>query len=113
MIITATGTSVPFENLDVFHRRGVQTGAEWSVPKIVARGRGGWCFELNGAFASLLEALGYQVTRFAATVLLPTSTGSGPSPIPTHLTLQVDLDRPYLVDVGFGDSRCARSGGNL
>jgi len=26
------------------------------------------------------------------------------SPIPTHLTLQVSLDRPYLVDVGFGDS---------
>jgi arylamine N-acetyltransferase len=26
------------------------------------------------------------------------------SPIPTHLTLRVQIDRPYLVDVGFGDS---------
>ena len=97
-------TSEPFENLDVFHRRGVETGIEWSVPKIVTRGRGGWCFELNGAFGALLESLGFEVKRMAATVLLPSTTGSPPSPIPTHLTLQVMLDEPYLVDVGFGDS---------
>ena len=92
-------TSVPFENLDVFYRRGVRTSDDWSVPKIVDRGRGGWCFELNGAFAALLSALGYQVKRLAATVLYPPV-----SPTPTHLTLEVSLDRPYLVDVGFGDS---------
>lgn len=92
-------TRVPFENLDVFHRRGVSTSADWSVPKIVERGRGGWCFELNGAFAALLEELGFEVKRLAATVL-----HGGRSPIPTHLTIEVALDRPYLVDVGFGDS---------
>jgi N-hydroxyarylamine O-acetyltransferase len=93
-------TAVPFENLDVYHRRGVRTGADWSVPKIVERGRGGWCFELNGAFAALLEELGFTVTRLGATVL----GGTEVSDIPTHLSLQVTLDRPYLVDVGFGDS---------
>jgi N-hydroxyarylamine O-acetyltransferase len=92
-------TAVPFENLDVFYRRGVKTSAAWSVPKIVERGRGGWCFELNGAFAALLAELGYRVTRRAATVLYPPI-----SPMPTHLTLEVRLERPYLVDVGFGDS---------
>lgn len=94
-------TAVPFENLDVFARRGVRTDEEWSVPKIVDRDRGGWCFELNGAFAWLLSRLGYEVRRRAATVLL---TGGEPSPMPTHLTLEVTLGRPYLVDVGFGDS---------
>lgn len=93
-------TWVPFENLHVFHRRTVSTGVEWSVPKIVEHGRGGWCFELNGAFAALLADLGFSVRRFAATVLY----GTSPSPIPTHLTVEVTLDRPYLVDVGFGDS---------
>lgn len=93
-------TSVPFENLDVFHQRGVATSDEWSVPKIVDRGRGGWCFELNGAFAALLSVLGFRVKRLAATVLASSTI----SPIPTHLTLEVSLDRPYLVDVGFGDS---------
>ncbi len=93
-------TAVPFENLDVFHRRGVATGIEWSVPKIVERGRGGWCYELNGAFAALLEAVGFSVTRLGATVLLDAEV----SPVPDHLTLQVNLEHPYLVDVGFGDS---------
>lgn len=92
-------SSVPFENLDVFYRRGVRTDADWSVPKIVDRRRGGWCFELNGAFAQLLSGLGFPVRRLAATVLY----GSH-SPMPTHMTIEVALDRPYLVDVGFGDS---------
>lgn len=94
-------TWVPFENLHVFHRRGVETTPEWSVPKIVDRGRGGWCFELNGAFGTLLEALGYSVTRLGAVVLRGDIAAF---PVPDHLTLQVQLDRPYLVDVGFGDS---------
>lgn len=93
-------TAIPFENLDVFARTGVGTGEEWSVPKIVDRGRGGWCFELNTAFAWLLTRLGFRVRRLAATVLLD----GVESPMPTHLTLEVALDRPYLVDVGFGDS---------
>jgi len=93
-------TAVPFENLDVFHRRGVSTSPDRSVPKIVERNRGGWCFELNGAFAELLVALGFAVTRLAAQVLLE---GAEPKK-PDHLTIGVDLDRPYLVDVGFGHS---------
>lgn len=92
-------TQVPFENLDVFHRRGVCTGTDWSIPKIVVRGRGGWCYEVNGAFAALLASLGFSVKRIGATVLL-----SEISPEPDHLTIEVTLDRPYLVDVGFGDS---------
>lgn len=92
-------TAVPFENLDVYARRPVRTDDAWTVPKVTERGRGGWCFELNGAFAALLTALGYEVKRLAATVLY-----GSVSPIPTHLTLEVGLDRPYLVDVGFGDS---------
>ncbi len=90
---------MPFENLDVFHRRGVHTDTDWSVPKIVQRGRGGWCYELNGAFAALLEELGFTVKRLGATVLF----GQEPL-VPDHLTIEVTIDRPYLVDVGFGDS---------
>ncbi|MGR7000002.1 arylamine N-acetyltransferase [Yinghuangia aomiensis] len=36
-----------------------------SVARIVA-GRGGYCFHLNGAFAELLKALGFPVTRHRA-----------------------------------------------
>ncbi len=92
-------TAVPFENLHVYHRRGVRTDTAWSIPKIVDRKRGGWCFELNGAFAALLEAIGFQVSRLAAVVLLEGDDGHA-----SHLTLRVELNRPYLVDVGFGDA---------
>lgn len=92
-------TTVPFENLHVFHRRGVRTDDAWSVPKVLA-GRGGWCFELNGAFAALLEAIDFSVTRLAAAVLID----GAPATELDHHTIRVDFDTPYLVDVGFGDS---------
>ena len=93
-------TAVPFENLDVFYRRGVETGSDWSVPKVVERRRGGWCYELNGAFAALLEGIGFSVKRLGAFVLRDGEAAE----YPDHLTLEIKLERPYLVDVGFGDS---------
>ncbi len=68
------------------------------MPKIVERGRGGWCYEVNGAFATLLDELGFSVNWLGAAVLPVTG------PLPDHLAVEVSLDRPYLVDVGFGDS---------
>ncbi len=91
-------TAVPFENLDVFHRRGVSTEPSISVEKIVAGFRGGWCYELNGAFATLLTELSFEVKWIGAGVL-PVS-----GPMPDHMAIEVQLDRPYLVDVGYGDS---------
>lgn len=95
-------THIPFENLHVFHRRGVSTDPHQSITKIVDAARGGWCFELNGGFATLLSALGFTVTRLGATVLIGGGPGTGPQP--SHATTRVDLGRPFLVDVGFGDS---------
>lgn len=94
-------TAVPFENLHVFGRRRVRTDVEWSIPKIVDAGRGGWCFELNGAFHWLLVELGFAAELRGATVLLD---GPSASPQPNHATIEVALDHRYLVDVGFGDS---------
>jgi N-hydroxyarylamine O-acetyltransferase len=69
--------------------------------KIVTRRRGGFCYELNGLFAELLQALGFDVHRMAAQVVAVDDTPRKPF---GHLTLRVELDRPYLVDVGFGDA---------
>jgi N-hydroxyarylamine O-acetyltransferase len=93
-------TTVPFENLDVVAGVAeIRTSLDWSVPKVVDRGRGGWCFELNGAFSGLLDTLGFDVLRLGAAVLL-----DGPTKVIDHLTIEVALDQPYLVDVGFGES---------
>lgn len=91
--------AVPFENIDVYDRVPVGVGQERVLAKILDRRRGGWCFEANGGFAWLLERLGFAVRRVGAAVLL-----DGPNTLVDHLTVEVQLDRPYLVDAGFGDS---------
>src|SRR6476646_9298529 len=92
--------AVPVENLDI--HLGVENvlDPDHVFDKIVTRRRGGWCYELNGSFARLLESLGFAVTRYSAAVVL----SDPPSPDFAHLTLRVDLDRPWLADVGFGAS---------
>jgi N-hydroxyarylamine O-acetyltransferase len=92
--------TVPFENLDLHLGRRNVLDPEQVFDKVVRRRRGGWCFELNGLFALLLEHLDYTVTRCAAAVVL----SDPPTPDFAHLTLRVDLDEPRIADVGFGDS---------
>jgi len=93
--------SVPFENLDIGLGRKIVCAEESFVEKVVSRQRGGFCYELNGAFAALLRELGFNVTLLSARV--PRDDGSH-SPEFDHLALRVDLDEPWLADVGFGDS---------
>jgi N-hydroxyarylamine O-acetyltransferase len=92
--------AVPFENLDIALGRQIVCKEEAFLGKIVEHRRGGFCYELNGAFAALLRALGFKVTLLAARV--PRDDGSE-SPEFDHLTLRVDLEQAWLADVGFGD----------
>ena len=97
--------AVPFENLSIHLGEPISLAEEDLFEKIVRQRRGGFCYELNGAFALLLEALGYRVTRVAARVFGGESFG----PPFDHLVLLVstsdgfpDERGPWLVDVGFG-----------
>ena len=92
--------TVPFENLSIHLNEPISLEEADLVGKIVARRRGGFCYELNGAFALLLEALGADVVRVAARVY-----GDGRlSPPFDHLALVVSLPggARWLADVGFG-----------
>ena len=60
--------AVPFENLDISLGRKITINEEAILNKVVALRRGGFCYELNGAFAALLRALGFQVTLLSARV---------------------------------------------
>lgn len=97
--------AVPFENLDISMGRKIVVNEDAIVLKVVERRRGGFCYELNGAFAALLRALGFRVTLLSARVA---REKGGEGPEFDHLTLRVDLgpdDRDsWLADVGFGDS---------
>jgi N-hydroxyarylamine O-acetyltransferase len=91
--------AVPFENLSIHLDEPIVLTVDALIDKIVSRRRGGFCYELNGAFGALLAGLGFRVTLMAARV----SDGKGGwGPPYDHLALRVDLDEPWLVDVGFG-----------
>lgn len=57
----------PFENLDVHLGRPISLDSTSLMQKLVHGGRGGYCFEGNGLFALILQALGF---RFVITWLL-------------------------------------------
>jgi len=61
--------------------------------KMVEGKRGGWCYEMNGLFGAALAALGFRVTRLCGGV---NREAMGDIAVGNHLTLRVDLDRPYL-----------------
>ncbi len=93
--------SVPFENLDISLKRKIVVDENALLRKITDLRRGGFCYELNGAFATLLRALSFQVTLLSARVA---RADGSEGPEFDHLTLRVDLDEPWLADVGFGES---------
>ena len=93
--------TVPFENLSIHLGEEIVLEGKRLLDKVVEARRGGFCYELNGLFALLLEELGYTVTRAGARVY----GGSGFGPPFDHLALLVsapDGDGPWLADVGFG-----------
>lgn len=98
--------AVPFENLSIHLSEPISLDEDDLIAKIVSRRRGGFCYELNGTFALLLEALGAGVTRVAARVYGPGGLGpDGLGPPFDHLALVVrtaDGTGPWLADVGFG-----------
>ncbi|WP_412074862.1 arylamine N-acetyltransferase family protein [Streptomyces xanthophaeus] len=94
---------VPFETLEIHLRRPTTVDPQESIARIL-RGRGGYCFHLNGAFATLLQALGYAVSWHRGGVH---STSQAPPPGATgnHLCLVVACEgESWFVDVGLGDA---------
>lgn len=88
--------TVPFENLAIHLGEPISLTPDDLFDKIVRRRRGGFCYELNGLFALLLESLGHTVERLAARVFGDERLG----PPYDHLALLVD--GTHLMDVGFG-----------
>jgi N-hydroxyarylamine O-acetyltransferase len=91
--------AIPFENLDIRLGRGIAVDLESVQAKLVARRRGGYCYEHGILFAAALERLGYGVQRLLGRVGGYTEQPRGR----THMALLVDAgDERWLADVGFG-----------
>ncbi|MER6124840.1 arylamine N-acetyltransferase [Streptomyces sp. NPDC001795] len=93
--------SVPFENLSIHLGEEIVLDEKRLLDKIVGAHRGGFCYELNGAFGALLRALGFDVRLLAARVY----GEEGRLGVPyDHLALRVRTvdGGDWLADVGFG-----------
>ena len=92
--------AVPFENLDITLGYPIALSVDSFLDKIVNRRRGGFCYELNSAFAWLLRELGFSVKFLTARVF----KDEVPGPEFSHLLLQIKVEQTVIGDVGFGDS---------
>ncbi|MEU1704212.1 arylamine N-acetyltransferase [Streptomyces sp. NPDC005706] len=93
--------TVPFENLSIHLGEEIVLEEERLLDKVVGRRRGGFCYELNGAFGALLASLGFEVALLAGRVY----GNEGRLGIPyDHLALRVCTadGTDWLADVGFG-----------
>jgi N-hydroxyarylamine O-acetyltransferase len=90
---------VPFENLDIHLGREISLKPEDLFKKIVLAKRGGYCYEMNGLFALVLETLGFEVKRLMARII---AGYSEMRPL-THQVLLVTINgQRWMADVGNG-----------
>lgn len=92
--------SIPYENLDIHLGVPLTLDPERFFAKLVDERRGGWCYEMNGLLARVLATLGFDVRLVAGSVGRAVRGWRAQG---NHLVLIVTLDRPWIVDVGFGD----------
>jgi arylamine N-acetyltransferase len=100
---------VPYETTWIQMADPWDVSGRASLHRVATNGRGGYCFHLNGAFATLLEALGYSVTRHVGAV--HGTDALDDALIANHLVLTVaGLPAPehpsghWYVDAGLGDA---------
>jgi N-hydroxyarylamine O-acetyltransferase len=94
--------AIAFENVDVLLGKAISLDPADIDAKLIAAGRGGYCYEQNGLFKRVLTALGFEVTGLMARVLWMVPDGAPPRPR-SHMVLGVKIDgETWLADVGFG-----------
>ena len=91
--------NIPYENLDIMRNIPLSLEPKDMFEKIVIRGRGGYCFELNGLFTWLLRTLGFPVIEYMGRFLRDETE----IPMRRHRVMRVTCaEGDYLADVGVG-----------
>lgn len=92
---------IPFENFDIHLGRPISLEPNALFEKIVTHRRGGYCYEMNGLFVLVLEALGFEVQRLMARIMAGyTET----RPLTHQLSLITIGSERWIADVGNGRS---------
>lgn len=96
--------SIGFENMDVMLGRGVSLDPDAIFGKLVMGARGGYCFEHNWLFGTMLAQMGFANRPLLARVWLGLASDAAPPPL-THTFRLVDLEGHFwIADAGFGGS---------
>src|SRR5258708_1181647 len=100
-LVDAHSAATSYEGIDVLLDRPPKLDLNSLQRKMIAGGRGGYCFEQNMLFRGGLRALGFDVTSLQARVVRGLAIDARRPML--HMVLQVNLlEGPYLADVGFG-----------
>ncbi|KAK4185775.1 hypothetical protein QBC35DRAFT_388802 [Podospora australis] len=93
---------VPFESLSLHYskHRVLSLDPEDLFEKIITRGRGGYCMEVNAFFGTVLRTLGFRIVSVGGRVCV----GGGYKGWDHMVNLVTIEGRRYLVDVGFGSN---------
>ncbi|KAL7269140.1 hypothetical protein RUND412_008208 [Rhizina undulata] len=93
-------STAPFENLTIHYSRHhkVLLDPAHLYKKVVEKGRGGYCMEMNGMFSVVLRSLGFEIYTTGARV-----DWSGSFTGWSHMVIIVTIEgQRYLVDVAYG-----------
>jgi N-hydroxyarylamine O-acetyltransferase len=91
--------TIPFEALDLSVGRKIYLDLDQIYDKVVNKRRGGYCYELNYLYHTLLAALGFKCHLISASIYNEGTFG----PEFDHMAIVVILEDIWLVDVGYGD----------
>ncbi|MDW7656733.1 MAG: arylamine N-acetyltransferase [Bacillota bacterium] len=92
-------TRIPYENLDILSGKDLPMTCEDQFSKMILGRRGGYCFELNGLFACLLQTIGYRITTYMGRYL----RGETTIPMRRHRVIRTECnDGTFICDVGVG-----------
>jgi len=101
-VVAAHSMAISYESIDVLLDRTPKLDMDSLQHKVIAGGRGGYCFEQNLLFRGGLRSLGFDVTSLQARVVRGLAIDA-PRPA-LHIVLRVNLpEGPFLADVGFGN----------
>jgi len=96
--------NIGFENMDVMLGRAISLDPDAIFGKLVMGARGGYCFEQNWLFGTMLVQMGFANRPLLARVWLGLPEDTAPPPM-THTFRLVDLDgQAWIADAGFGGS---------
>jgi N-hydroxyarylamine O-acetyltransferase len=93
-------SQIPFENLDVVLKNPIRLDLTSLQDKLIARRRGGYCYEQNTLLMAALRQIGFDVRSLAGRVQWQ---AAGRIAARHHMVLLVSLpEGEFIADVGFG-----------